>query len=417
MRPSILAHRRATSAVATALAALLLSGCTTASRVDVPWLGLSLRLPGATPRPSPKAVGPQGTAAPTPGAPALTIEQFVPIAEQFVEQHRGLKFKSPVQVTLLDDAAFRERLLGKQNSSPGNDQAIATTSKDLVALHLIDRSVDLGSSARDLLGAGVSGFYEPKSKSLVVRGVAATPYVRQVIVHELTHALQDQWFGIDRPQLDRADDETAVAFQTVVEGDAVRIENQYHDAMTPQEQFQADREEQGQGGGLPADVPRVLVELVAFPYILGPRFIDELDQLGGQQKIDDAFVHPPVSTAQILDVRRFVDGSAPRVLPVPHADGTAYDHGVLGEFGLLLLLENVAGMSAADALQVAADWGGDEYVAWTKGTTPCLRLAMAAVTAGEQGPLDTALRRFASAARGSFSDASGSGPAVVTTCG
>ena len=410
-------RRRALPVAAAALAALLLSACSAGAKVEVPWLGLSLRLPGATPTPPLQAIAPQRTGAPTPGTPQLTVAEFVPIAEQFVEQHRGLKFKSPVQVTLLDDAAFRERLLGKQSSSPGNDQAVATTSKDLVAVHLIAKTVDLGSSARNLLGAGVSGFYDPKSKSLVVRGEAATPYVRQVIVHELTHALQDQWFGIDRPELDKADDERGVAFQTVVEGDAVRIENEYRDAMPPLEQLQAAQEERDQGGGLPADIPRVLVELVAFPYILGPRFIDELDQLGGQQKIDDAFVHPPVSTQQIIDFNRYAAGDTPHTLPLPRADATAYDHGVLGEFGLLLLLENVAKMSAADAVAAARTWGGDEYVAWVKGGTPCLRFSMLAFTPSQQAPLDAALRSFTRAAGASFSDPTGNGPALVTTCG
>lgn len=397
-----------------ALCALLLSACTTTGRIDVPWLRLSLRLPGATATPSAQAQAPDtSTPEPTPG-PELTVAQFVPLAEKFVEEHRGLKFKSPVTVTLLDDAAFRQRLLGQGTDTT----ALTTTSKELVALHLIDRTVDLGSSARDLLGAGVSGFYDPKSKALVVRGGGATPYVRQVMVHELTHALQDQWFNIDRPQLDKTNDEQSLAFQTVVEGDAVRIENEYHDAMTPQEQAQADAEEQAEGSGTDlSSVPRPLVELIAFPYIAGPAFIDQLDQVGGQQQVDDAFVHPPVSTAQVLDVERYLQHTAPRSVPVPRADGTAFDHGVLGEFGLLMLLEDVDGMSAPAAQQVGALWVGDEYVAWDRGSQSCVRLSMLALNSGGQGQVDDALRRYAADVHGTYSAPSASGPATITSCG
>jgi len=392
--------------VAAAVAALLLAGCSAPGRISVPWLHLAL---GGSP--SSSASPPQAAA--TPSGPQLTIGQFVPIAEKFVEQHRGLTFKTPVRVTLLGDAAFRERLLGHEDDTA----AIETTSKDLLALHLIDKGVDLGAAARDLLGAGVSGFYDPKTKSLVVRGVAATPYVRQVLVHELTHAVQDQYFGIDRPDLDKADDERGVAFQTVVEGDAVRIENEYHDSLSPAEQAEADSEEQAQGGGVPSGIPPVLVELVAFPYIAGPHFMTQLDQIGGQAKVDDAFVHPPVSTAQVLQINRYLDGEQPRSVARPRADGTVYDHGVLGEFGLLLLLEGPAGMSTSEASQVALLWGGDQYVAWTKGSQACIRTVILPDSAAQLSPLRDALQSYARAVDGTVSSAGSAGPVTVTSCG
>src|SRR5438874_4895464 len=52
------------------------------------------------------------TTAPKPGS----VEAFLQVAEAFVEQHRGLKFKNPVQVTTLDDAAFRQRLLSDEST-------------------------------------------------------------------------------------------------------------------------------------------------------------------------------------------------------------------------------------------------------------------------------------------------------------
>jgi hypothetical protein len=405
------ARRRAAPLLATTAAALLLSACAAPAHISVPWLHLNVGAAKPTPKPSPQA---KAAPLPTPTGPQPSIEQFIPVAERFVEQHRGLSFKSHVPVTLLDDAAFRQRLLGKQSAA--DNQAITTTSRDLVALHLIDRTVDLSTASRDLLGAGVSGFYEPKTKSLVVRGVAATPYVRMVLVHELTHALQDQWFGIDRPELDRADDERSVAFQTVVEGDAVRIENEYHDSMSAEDQAEAAQEEAGQGGGIPGDVPRVLVQLIAFPYVIGPEFMSQLDRIGGQAKVDDAFLHPPVSTAEELDLTRYLEHDLPRTVARPRADGTVYDHGVLGEFGLVLLLENVAGMAQLQAAQNASLWGGDEYVAWTSGSTSCLRLAVLAHTSAEQGALESALQQYAAAAGATVAQSPG-GPTTVTSCG
>ena len=410
MRRRTTHHRRVLPLLAAAVAGLVLSACGSGGRIQVPWLNFSFRLPGATPSAQAEVPSAAPTLAPLP--PELTIQQFVPIAERFVEQHRGHAFKAQVPVTLLDDAAFRQRLL----AHGGDTGAINTTSKELKALHLIDKTVDLSQSAADLLGAGVSGFYDPKSKSLVVRGVSATPYVRQVLVHELTHALQDQYFGIDRPALDQADDEQSGAFQAVVEGDAVRIENEYHDAMTPAEQNEADHEEQSQAGGIPSNVPQVLLALVTFPYIAGPPFVSALQQEGGTPAVDDAFVHPPVSTEQLLNVNAYLAGRAPKKVAVPHADGTAFDHGVNGEFGLILLFEQ-AGASAQEARGTADLWGGDEYVAWNRGSGACVRMAVLADSPDDQGTLDTALAAYARSVGGTFTASVNGGPSTTTACG
>lgn len=397
-------------AAATAVAALL-TGCGAGSRIDVPWLNFSLRVPGATPTPEPT---PPPADTPTPSAaPQLTIEQFVPIAERFVEQHRGHTFKAPVPVTLLDDAAFRQRLL----VHTGDTAAVTTTSKELKALHLIDQSVDLGAAANDLLGAGVSGFYDPKSKSLVVRGVSATPYVRQVLVHELTHALQDQYFGISRPTLEAANDEQALAFQAVVEGDAVRIENTYHAAMSTAERDESDRESQSQAGGIPASVPRVMLELVTFPYIVGPPFVSALQQEGGTAAVDNAFTHPPVSTEQLLNINAYLAGRAPQSVAQPHPDAPAFDHGVLGELGLLLLFEK-SGAAASQARARADLWGGDEYVAWNHGSGACVRIAVVADSPEDQPTVDAALNTYAQSVGGTFTASrGGSAPSLLTACG
>jgi hypothetical protein len=413
-------NRRRALPLLAVLVAVLLSGCASHT-VQVPWLDFAVRVPGATPAP---LAGAPSHSSSTPGAPNLqptgpqpTIEQFVPVAERFVEEHRGLRFKSHVQVTLLDDAAFRERLLGKSVSA-ADQQALATSGKELKALHLVDKGVDLNTATRSLLGAGVSGFYDPKSKSLVVRGVSATPYVREVLVHELTHALQDQWFGIDRPSLNSANDEQGNAFQAVFEGDAVRIQKQYHASMTPLQKAQSTQEESSQGGGPPTGVPQVLLELISFPYIVGPAFVDALQATGGQPKVDDAFVHPPTTSAQLIDIHRYLAGDKALPVPPPKADATTFDQSVLGEFGLLLLFEKVGSITPQQAVKIGNLWGGDQYVAWDSPSGACVRDAMLAKQPSDQHTLDDALASFAAAVPGTtFAPSVGGAPAVLTACG
>ncbi|HEX2118207.1 MAG TPA: hypothetical protein VHF91_03420, partial [Acidimicrobiales bacterium] len=107
--------------------------------------------------------------------------------QAFVESARGLPFKEPVDVAVVDDAEFRRLLSGGEAvdlQRPDDEVSIGV----LRALGLLAAGQDLGPAGEidpDL----VAGFYDTETKELVVRGTRLTPFVRQVLVHELTHAL------------------------------------------------------------------------------------------------------------------------------------------------------------------------------------------------------------------------------------
>ena len=348
---------------------------------------------------------------------ASAIEAFVPEAEKFVEEHRGLTFVNPVKVTALSDDAFRQRIVADQKA--GADKAqIDKATKVLQALGLIPRGTDVAKAEEALLGGAVVGFYDPKSKDLVVRGVKATPYVREVIVHELTHAAQDQHFNIDRPDLDKADDERADGFSALVEGDAVRIENAYRASLTRAEQRQAQQEEQGQSGGVSTDIPEVLIELLQFPYVAGPTFVDAVVRARGQAGLDAAFKDPPTTSEQVLHPEKYLAREGTAKVTPPKPDGPVIDRGVLGEYGLVVLLAPAvdSGALAAATVQAAArGWGGDAYVAWDSGTQSCVRDTMVMDTPADTNQLVSALRAYAATRKGV--GVSGAGPVVLTSCG
>jgi hypothetical protein len=128
---------------------------------------------------------------------------------EHVAEVRGAPFPEPVTVELLEDDAFDERLL--EDVEEGRED-IDLVGRLLVALHLLDPSDDLYEIYREFLGVGVIGFYDPETGELVVRGAALTTATRSTIVHELTHAYDDQRFELHRPDVQDADDETALGF-------------------------------------------------------------------------------------------------------------------------------------------------------------------------------------------------------------
>jgi len=355
----------------------------------------------------PRAAGtPAGSPSPQ------SLEAFIPVAEKFVEDHRGLKYKASVKVTLLADADFVKEL---SKANPVDVDGYRTEAKVLRALALVDGPVDLAKAEQELEGASVIGFYDPSAKQLFVRGTDSGPSVRHVLVHELTHALQDQWFDLNRDT--PTDDESDISFRTLVEGDAVRIEDQYIASLSPAEQRQIQADE-GAGSAPPADVPDVLEELDSFPYVVGPRFTREIVSAAGQSKLDAAFKEPPVSTAQVLHSRLFLTGTRPAAVEQPSADGSVIDKGVLGELGLDLILERLVArgeIEPAVGQVIAAGWSGDRYVAWDQGSQSCVRdrLVMKSNTATTD--LLNALEQFAS--DHPESSVQGTGPVVFTACG
>lgn len=355
---------------------------------------------------------PSPTAVPTPADPS-TITDFIPEAERFVEAHRGLRFKTQPRVLLLDDAAFRRRTGGGGGLDP-------TLIAELDALQLVPRSIDLAAAGRRAQAESVVGVYEPPSKTILVRGAAPTPFVREVLVHELTHALQDQWFGIDRPELDRPGSyEQALAFSSLVEGDAVRIEDEYVASLPASERKRAGLEEDA-ATGEHGDIPTALGAILHFPYTAGPNFVRALATVRGQAGVDAAFRTPPATSADILEPQRFLGGTVPDTrVAVPAAGGPVLDRGAIGEFGLRLLLGHAAttgAVSDADTDAAAAAWHGDAYVAWSRGSLACVRVALAAAPGPDHALLQRLLAAYAARASG-VTLAEATDTLTLTSCG
>jgi hypothetical protein len=349
-----------------------------------------------------------------PAAGAGELERALPGLLRFTQEARGLPFTAPVKVTLLPDKAFRARLAAeKDEETEESREELETTQRILEALGLLDKGIDLEKAIDSLYGAAVAGFYDPETDDLVVRGERLTVGVRTTLVHELVHALQDQHFDIERDELDDRDDEASTGFAGLVEGDAVRIERLYLDSLTGAERKQAELEELAAGSGIDPDLPRILLQLVAFPYLAGPEFVTAVFEAGGQERLDAAYADPPTTSEQLMHPELFLQDPRPVEVDAPETDGgaEAIDEGVMGELILLLVL-NESGVSGQRA---AAGWGADRYVAWRDGDDTCFRVNIAMDTPQDDAELRQALQRLDDE-RDGF-DWSGRGPFTFTACG
>jgi hypothetical protein len=311
------------------------------------------------------------------------------------------KLQEDESATAADDAA-----------DPADEAAYV---RFLQALGLLGGDLDLDALAEAEVDS-VVGFYDSQTGALYVRGAELTPYVREVLVHELTHALDDQHFELDPTFLEQEDpgDESGTAFEALVEGSAMVVEDRWFDSRPADERAAI---EEAEGAGAPADdedtVPDLFDALFSFPYVVGPEFVRAVLDAGGQDRLAEAFAQPPVTSEHILHPDRFLAGEGARAVARPSSDSRAIDRGVLGELGLLVMLERAVDHDVA--VRAADGWGGDSYVAWNddRGRT-CVRTNFVMDTPRDTTELSAALRAWAS--RNPGATVSGTSTVVVTNC-
>ena len=278
------------------------------------------------PPPSPVPTGPGSAAAAmaelceapkTGSGSGVTPEGPTPPAiatvEQQVESVRGLRYTSPVAVTPLTQEQIDRRLTKNFDKTyPVDFYARRSQAWSTIGV------IPVGASLRDALLAfqtgQVVGFYNPANGQLVYIGDTDLDQTeRFILAHELTHAIDDQHFGLRR--LDaigaRCDDEAFTAGLGAIEGSA-----QYF-ATQVLIRFPSDAPLGGGGDGGSLDaVPPFVMDLQLWPYDAGIAFIRHLDEAGGTAQVDDALTTFPVSTEQILHPERWPN-DVPQPVDVP----------------------------------------------------------------------------------------------------
>jgi hypothetical protein len=361
--------------------------------------------------PGPAATAPPVTAPPAAAVPAAnTIEQAVPALSAFVEKERGLKFKSPVTVTVLEEGPFKTSL-AERRMAPAEAEARQSQGA-LRALGLIDPSVDLAAQVKRLSTGSATAFYDAAANELVVKAAPVTPFIRKILVHELANALNDQHFELDRPALRGAGNEAGHAFEAIYQGVAARVEERFLATLSAAERQSVDTEQRRLASLIPRDIPQYVLVSFGFPFTAGLRLANTLASAGGQGRLNTALQSPPASTEQVLRPEKYAAGEAPRAIPGPAADGPVVSQGSLGQLNLSLMLAEV--LEAGYAEGAADGWGGDSYVAWQKGAQTCVRLAIDMDNAEDNSELAEALADWAAERPGAVVE--GTGPFTVTRC-
>jgi hypothetical protein len=313
----------------------------------------------------------------------------------FVEHERGLTFKHPVKVEFLDNAAFVKQVTAPSPDTTSEKASLKTGLGELRSLGMVHGNVNLFKSENQLQASGVVGLYMPEKKTVFVRGSQLTPFVRVTLAHELTHALQDQYFDLDT--LGQSVPGDGSALTALIEGDAVRTQDAYEKTLSSADKQAYDKAQSKYTtpSKKTAAVPEVLSDIEGYPYAFGPAFIDNLVHRGGTGALNNAFRHPPVAEAQIIDPQAYPIDWKPKTVAapsVPDGDEVTDPASPFGMLELFMVLGSRLGYGPAwSAVQ---GWQGDSSIAYDSHGTTCGAVTVAMKNSGRAVALTGALRQW-----------------------
>lgn len=289
----------------------------------------------------------------------------------------SLPVKQPLKRSVRSREEIRQYLVSQMREDKDDAKRYADQ-RALEALGLIPKGYPLDQKMLALLTEQIAGLYDPKKGEFFIASWTEPSEQRMIMAHELTHALQDQYFHVQKWEDEvKANDDAQLARESVLEGSATIAMVDYLLRNTGKSSLDIPDFDPGMLLGdvndSPelADAPMVIQDELTFPYILGARFVQRtLRQWNGWPEMHRLFENPPASTQQIMHPDLYFRGVMPvRVDLMPVANAVPHtwkklDENVLGEFGINAVLKQYLGKDRAD--EVAAPWAGDRYAIYQR---------------------------------------------------
>ena len=293
------------------------------------------------------------------------------------ELRAGLLARSPIQLATRSREDLETFLVAQmaEQMPPDRLEAVVRT---YARLGLVPETIDLEPLLRSLLLEQVVGYYDPARDTLYVVDRVDESQIEPVLLHEIVHALQDQYVDLD--SLMKANQEAndrGTAAQAAMEGHATFAMLEWQLAammggsadlttLPGLDGLLGDDPLAAAGIEMPvlAEVPAVIRESLLFPYLGGLVFVQK-HWAGPWGRVPPLGADMPVSTEQVIHPEKFEPGQADmptdvRFLEVPSGGWTEVLTDGLGELETRLLLREFL-PDREEADRAAAGWDGDRF--------------------------------------------------------
>ncbi len=292
------------------------------------------------------------------------------------EMRSGLPARGPIRLATRsreDLEAFLVAEMARQLPPDCLEAVVRTYAR----LGLVPDDLDLEPLIRSLLLEQVVGYYDPARDTLYVVDRVDPDLVEPVLLHEIVHALQDQYVDLDSlMEANRERNDRGTAAQAAMEGHATFAMLEWQlarmagdadlTALPGFESLLGDDPLAAAGLEMPvlSEAPAVIRESLLFPYLGGLVYLQK-HWSGPWGRVPPLGSEMPVSTEQILHPERFAPGQED--MPTLVWFGDALPDGWtevltddLGELETRLLLREFLS-SRQEADRGAAGWDGDRF--------------------------------------------------------
>ncbi|ABF41121.1 hypothetical protein Acid345_2120 [Candidatus Koribacter versatilis Ellin345] len=245
----------------------------------------------------------------------------------------------------------------------------------------------------------LGGFYDPRDKTMYLLNWIPLDRQKDIMAHELTHALQDQNYNImkfegwDPKQADAStvkmsvddeDGERQTTRRAVIEGQAEVVHYDYilqpyslslSDGSGALELIQDAIRMSYDNAVVFKIAPRLLRDTSFFPYREGFNFELELLKKGGRSMaFSTPYSRPPHGTHEVLQPETYMSGTHVAPVKIPDLSSylgsayEAYDSGSMGELDVQVMAQEFG--IENDVYTVARKWNGGAYLALKKTSHP-----------------------------------------------
>jgi hypothetical protein len=305
---------------------------------------------------------------------AATDADFIAAADEVLGQMSeitGLKLLTPLKKSLRSRDEIRAYVVKQMNEEKNAHERYADQ-RSAEAFGLLPKNFDLDTFMVNVLTEQIEGLYDPATHEFYIADWSPLDDQRMVMAHELTHALEDQHFQIEKwSRAARPNDDAELARDAVLEGSAMAAMVDYLMLGTGRSLKDLPDFDPsmliGDLGSTPTlkDAPPFLKDALIFPYIGGLNFSAALMRNTGWDALAGVFEKPPVSTQQILHPGLYRSGKLPATVALPPLekllgkDWAKLDENIMGEFGWKEVFKQF--LDADRAKTLASAWDGDRY--------------------------------------------------------
>lgn len=307
-----------------------------------------------------------------------------------VQELRQLNFKIEVPLVLMDQSQA-DRVMEREVARRHDAVELQHEAAIGALTGLYAPGTDLKAQTMQVLSSQVAGFYDPQDREMIVvkgksgRGLwsrltgfftRSDPAGDMLLAHELTHALQGQYFDI-HDALDKIvdNDDRYLALKSVAEGDATLVGYAYIHGYLDEDTIGTlltHLEDMPELFDVQSpNTPAALRDSLIFQYTDGTRFVGQAYKLGGWNAVNALYRNPPRSTREVINPALYFDHPSPP-LAITVAGWAPVLKGwyeiAENTYGELLLRVILSRNPSAQAqVPLAREWRGDRMAVLQQG--------------------------------------------------